>query len=366
MPIAEFSPQNGSMQDLNLPFTNFSGLRIIRDHEGNRGTRFVAIASHTSQFAQIIAIDNAQYRVLRASPPLALDQDDVAKAQAITFATGDDALPLSQWPDAALCAPKYPLPTQAQAFFYLPTNTRFALSEGEKPPLIVKCHGGPTGCSDASLHLKTQFFTSRGFAVLDVNYRGSTGFGRAYREALYGQWGIVDVQDCVAGAAHLIRTGQVDGRRTIITGSSAGGYTVLSALAFADIFRAGCSAYGIGDLQALAQDTHKFESRYLDQLLGPYPAEKTRYHARSPQYHAHKIACPVLFLQGGKDKIVPPQQAQEMCKALEDADQNAKLVLFAGEGHGFRQEQSIHDALLHELWFYADCFGFRAYDRRPQ
>ncbi|RLA40324.1 MAG: S9 family peptidase, partial [Gammaproteobacteria bacterium] len=228
----------------------------------------------------------------------------------------------------------------------------------EKPPLLVLCHGGPTGATSTGFNLKIQFWTNRGFAVLDVNYRGSTGYGRPYRQALDGAWGIKDVDDVVAGAQHLINQGLADPERIMIRGGSAGGYTVLAALAFHDLFKAGASYYGIGDLETLARDTHKFESRYLDTLVGPYPAEQALYQQRSPINHIDKLNCPVIFFQGLDDKVVPPQQAEAMVESLEEKGLKVKYVPFSGEGHGFRQAGNTERALLEELQFYSEVFGF--------
>lgn len=186
----------------------------------------------------------------------------------------------------------------AHAFYYPPTNPEFRPSPGEVPPLVVKSHGGPTGSTSSELRLSTQFWTSRGFAVCDVNYGGSTGYGRTYRERLDGRWGEVDVLDCIHAARHLVAEGRADERRLAITGGSAGGYTTLCALTFHDVFRAGASHYGVSDLEALAQDTHKFESRYLDRLVGPYPEARAVYRARSPIHHVDRLSCPIIFFQG--------------------------------------------------------------------
>ena len=204
----------------------------------------------------------------------------------------------------------------AHGLFYPPQNTDFAAPAGELPPLLVHCHGGPTAAASATLSWGTQYWTSRGFAVFDVNYGGSTGYGREYRLRLQGNWGVVDVADCVNGARYLAETGRVDAGRWAISGASAGGYTTLAALTFREEFQTGASYYGISDLEALAKDTHKFESRYLDGLIGPYPQRKHLYVARSPIHSAQLLAVPVAFFQGAEDRVVPPQQAEEMVEAL--------------------------------------------------
>jgi dipeptidyl aminopeptidase/acylaminoacyl peptidase len=248
----------------------------------------------------------------------------------------------------------------SHGLLYLPQSPDCQASDDERPPLLVICHGGPTGSTSTALSLNIQFWTTRGFAVLDVNYRGSTGYGRAYRKALDGQWGVVDVEDCVAGARMLAAQSLVDGKRMAIRGSSAGGFTVLCALAFHDVFAAGASYYGVSDLEALARDTHKFESRYLDSLVGPYPERRDVYRARSPIHAADRLSCPVIFFQGLQDRVVPPAQAENMVAALRSRDLVAPLVLFPDEQHGFRRKENISRALVAELAFYREVFGIAA------
>jgi dipeptidyl aminopeptidase/acylaminoacyl peptidase len=250
----------------------------------------------------------------------------------------------------------------AYAFFYPPANQDFHAIEGELPPLIVRSHGGPTAATGPGYSPAIQYWTSRGFAVADVNYGGSTGYGRVYREHLDGAWGIVDVDDCEAAALYLVDQGLADPARLIIRGGSAGGYTTLAALTFRDTFKAGASLYGIGDLMALAKDTHKFESRYLDRLIGPLPDAEALYAERSPLYHAESLNCPVIFFQGLDDKVVPPNQAKAMVAALEAKDIPVAYVHFEGEGHGFRKAENIIRALEAELSFYAQIFGFTPAD----
>lgn len=246
----------------------------------------------------------------------------------------------------------------AHAYFYAPANPDYAVPADEKPPLIVMSHGGPTGQTDNGYSAKVQFWTTRGFAVADVNYGGSTGFGRAYRDRLNGTWGVVDVDDCCNAARFLAQRGDVDPDRLIIVGGSAGGYTTLSALAFRSVFKAGRSSYGIGDLETLAEDTHKFESRYLDSLIGPWPEEKEVYHARSALKRPEGLDCPVLFLQGAEDKVVPPNQAEAMVAVLKQKGLPVAYRLFEGEGHGFRMAETVKAALNAELSFYGQIFGF--------
>ena len=244
----------------------------------------------------------------------------------------------------------------AHAFYYPPHNPDFQAPGGELPPLIVISHGGPTAQSSPALDWRKQYWTSRGFALVDVNYGGSTGYGRAYRERLAGQWGVVDVDDCCNAARHLVAQNRADPARLIIRGGSAGGYTTLAALAMREVFAAGASHYGISDLGALARDTHKFESRYLDKLVAPYPAGRDIYDQRSPIHHAHGLNAPVIFFQGSEDKVVPPNQAEKMVEALREKGLLVSYFLFDGEQHGFRQADNIKRALDAELYFYASIF----------
>ncbi len=246
----------------------------------------------------------------------------------------------------------------AHGFFYAPKNSDFEGTVGELPPLLVKSHGGPTGATSTSLAWHIQYWTSRGIAVLDVNYGGSSGYGREYRQRLHKQWGIVDVADCVNGARYLTELGRVDGDRLAIRGSSAGGYTTLCALTFRDIFKAGASYYGISDLEALAKETHKFEARYLDRLIGPYPERRDIYRKRSPIHFTHLLSCPLILFQGLEDEIVPPNQAEMMRDALQAKGMAVAYVPFAGEQHGFRRAETIKRALDAELYFYSRVFGF--------
>jgi dipeptidyl aminopeptidase/acylaminoacyl peptidase len=246
----------------------------------------------------------------------------------------------------------------AHALFYRPRNPEVTPPEGELPPLLVLIHGGPTAAARPMLNLSTQYWTSRGFAVVDVNYRGSTGYGRAYRELLRGQWGIADVEDCVAVARYLAERGEVDPRRCCIRGGSAGGFTTLAALAFHDVFAAGASYYGVADLEALAADTHKFESRYLDGLVAPYPEGREVYRARSPIHHVEAITSPLAVFQGLEDPIVPPAQSEVIVAALRARGVPVTYMAFEGEQHGFRQAATIRRALDAELSFYAQVLGF--------
>src|SRR6267154_16593 len=250
----------------------------------------------------------------------------------------------------------------AHGFYYPPQNRDFVAPNLERPLLLVKSHGGPTSATVAVLMLGIQYWTSRGIAVLDVNYGGSTGYGRAYRERLNDNWGIVDVDDCVNGARFLSARGDADGNRLMIDCGSAGGYTTLCALTFRDQFKAGASHFGVSDAEALAKETHKFESRYLDNLIGPYPERRDLYIERSPIYFTDKLSCPVIFFQGLEDKVVPPNQAETMVEALRKKGVAVAYVPFAGEQHGFRRAENIKRTLDAELYFYSRVFKFELAD----
>jgi dipeptidyl aminopeptidase/acylaminoacyl peptidase len=247
----------------------------------------------------------------------------------------------------------------AHGIFYPPKNKDYRPREGEKPPLLVMIHGGPTSATSTELDPSIQFWTSRGIAVLDVNYGGSTGYGRPYRERLNGQWGVVDVDDCVNGAKYLAARGLVDSDRMAIRGGSAGGYTTLLALTQRDAFKAGASYYGVSDLTVFVADTHKFESRYLDSLVGPYPESDEIYKQRSALNYISGLSCPVIFFQGLDDKVVPPNQAELMVNVLREKGLPVAYVAFEGEGHGFRQSDNIKRSLENELYFYSRVFGFQ-------
>lgn len=273
---------------------------------------------------------------------LAIEQGNLAIPESINFPTADNS--------------------SVQAFFYSPTNNQYCGNDQLLPPVITMCHGGPSGATDCSLNVKIQYWTNRGFAVVDINYRGSTGFGRDYRNALNGAWGVADIEDTQYAIRYLTAQKKIDPERCIIRGSSAGGYTVLSALTFTDTFKAGASLYGIGNLETLVSDTHKFESRYLDKLVGPYPEQKTIYQQRSPINHIEQLNCPVIFLQGLEDKVVPPNQAELMVDSLKKQGIDVVYVEFADEGHGFRKSENIIKAMESELAFYTDVFDLAKED----
>ena len=253
----------------------------------------------------------------------------------------------------------------SQAWFYPPANDDFVAPQGERPPLIVHSHGGPTGFASSADSAEVQFWTSRGFGYLDVNYSGSSRFGRAYRNRLLGQWGVADVEDCVDAVAAVLSAGLADPKRVSIVGGSAGGYTTLQALVTSDSFTAGVSRYGIGDLELLQRDTHKFEAHYTEALVGPYPTARDVFVERSPIHHVERLRTPMLIMQGTADKVVPPNQAILMADAVRAQGLPVALLLFEGEGHGFRRVSTRRAALEAELSFYAQLWGFSPADPVP-
>lgn len=294
-----------------------------------------------------------------ASLPNSVVELDLSSEQfeTVKSAVAEDAMPDRDY----LSAPRVvEFPTwqdrTAYAFYYPPQSRDYENPDGV-PPLLVKCHGGPTGATSSLFALGLQYWTSRGFAVVDVNYGGSTGYGRAYRKRLNGHWGVVDVEDCRHVVQYLVAEGLADPARVAISGGSAGGFTVLSALTFTDTFSVGASHYGIGDLEALVRDTHKFESRYLDNLVAPYPFGKQIYQARSPLHHVDRLSCPVIFFQGLEDKVVPPNQAEAMVEALRKKKIHTVYIAYEGEQHGFRRAENIVRTLESELSFFLEVFG---------
>jgi dipeptidyl aminopeptidase/acylaminoacyl peptidase len=323
----------GALQPIETPFTQFNSIRAS-------GDRVVFVAGSPALPTGVIELDLAsrRHRTLKKATDI-LDRPDFGIAGYLT------AVQTLEFPTAS--------GNTAFGLFYPPHNPDHTGPEGDKPPLLVRCHGGPTGAASSSLNLGTHYWTSRGIAVLDVNYGGSTGFGRAYRDRLHLNWGIVDVDDCINSARFLVEHGFVDPERIVISGGSAGGYTVLAALTSSDFFRGGASYYGVSDVAALARDTHKFESRYLDWLIGPYPEEEALYRERSPVFRADRLSRPVIFFQGAEDEVVPPSQTETMVAALRLRGKPVGYFLFSGEQHGFRQAANIKRALDAELYFYA-------------
>ena len=334
-------PAAGPPVELEVPFHEIGSLRVF-------GASVAFIGSGPTEAPGVVVLDPAtgSTQLVYRPDSETLDPVIISTPRAITFPSSDGR--------------------KAHALFYPPVNPHVRAPEGKEPPLVVMSHGGPTSNATATLDLERQFFTSRGFAVVDVDYGGSTGYGRAYRRSLDGQWGIVDVEDCTAAALYLADQGQADRSRLVIRGGSAGGYTTLRALTETDAFAAGASHYGVADLEALARETHKFESRYLDRLVGPYPARTDLYRERSPIHATERLSCPLIVLQGLDDKVVPPAQAEELVSALDRKGIPHAYVPFEGEGHGFRRAENIRRALAAELSFYGQLFQLhRADDPEP-
>ena len=321
--------KTGSLKTINKEWNSFSSIQAINDH-------YSFIAASAQSFPEVISLQCDQALTLQRSCQTQLDTGYYSYGQATHFNTRHN--------------------DQAFAIYYAPTNKDYSAALDEKPPLIVLCHGGPTAMADPSLDIRKQYWTSRGFALLDVNYSGSTGFGRAYRERLNGNWGLRDAEDCCDAAQHMVDMGLADAERLIIKGGSAGGYTVLCTLTFHPTFSAGASYYGIGDLESLMTDTHKFESHYLDRLVGPYPENKNEYQKRSPINYVEQLNCPVIFFQGTEDKVVPKEQAEKMFSALKSKGIPVAYIPFEGEQHGFRKADTIQQALDSEYTFYSKVF----------
>lgn len=338
--LARLDTVTSGFTEITTPFT---WIESVRSAQGSA----ILLAASATEPLSVVTVDpeTGANRTLRRSNDAEIGHEYLSVPEAIAFPT---------------LSPAGEEQT-AYGFFYPPTNGDFKAPEGERPPLIVLSHGGPTAAAATRLEFSLnspQFWTSRGFAVMDVNYGGSTGYGRVYRERLNGCWGLVDVEDCVQAALTLAARSAVDGCRLAIRGGSAGGYTTLAALTFRDTFHVGVSYYGIGDLEALARDTHKFESRYLERLIGPYPERSDLYRERSPLHFVERLNCPVIFFQGLEDKVVPPNQAEEMVHALRTRGVPVKYVTFEGEGHGFHRAETLQRCLEAELAFYAHLFEF--------
>ncbi len=318
---------------LELPYSNMASLH-------SHGKEVVFMASSTIEPTSVIHLDLnlSQTKVLKSSCVIDVDSGYFSEPELIEFPT-ENGLTAYGW-------------------YYPPQNKDYTFPDGELPPLLVKSHGGPTAAATPSFSLKIQYWTSRGFGYLDVNYGGSTGFGKAYRQRLEKNWGLVDVNDCINATKYLVKQGKVDGDLLAISGGSAGGYTTLAALTFKDTFKAGASYYGVSDLESLAKDTHKFESRYLDKLIGQYPEEKEIYEQRSPINFTDQLNCPVIFFQGLEDKVVPPNQAEIMVESLKNKGIPVAYIAFEGEQHGFRQADNIKYALDSEFYFYSRIFNF--------
>ena len=331
--LAYLDTQSGELTPIEIPYSSLAGV-VANQRQA------LLIGASPTVLSQVARLDIATgaLEVLRRAQNTQIDPSYISSPELIEFPT-ENAL-------------------TAYAYYYPPQNADYQAPAGELPPLLVISHGGPTGAASSTLKLSTQFWTSRGFGVVDVNYGGSSGYGRAYRARLNGQWGIVDVDDCVNAAQYLVKRGRVDGNRLTIQGGSAGGYTTLCALAFRDAFKAGASHFGVSNLDIFVHDTHKFESRYLFGLIGPYPERKDLYHDRSAIYFTDQFSCPVIFFQGLEDKIVPPSQAEVMVEALRAKKLPVAYLAFEGEQHGFRRAENIKRSLEAELYFYSRVFNF--------
>ena len=330
--ILELETENGIARELPIELTEIDSLVV----EG-RAAAFIGASPRIAASVVRLDIDSGRFEIVKASAQ-ALPAEDTSIPEPIEFPT-----------ESGL---------SAHAFFYRPKNHACKAPDGEKPPLIVISHGGPTGATRSSYEPAIQYWTTRGFAVVDVNYGGSTGYGKAYRDRLRGTWGIVDVDDCTNAARFLADKGWVDGKRMAIRGGSAGGYTTLAALTFRNVFHAGASHYGVSDLELLSVDTHKFESRYNDYLVGPYPEALELIRSRSPIHYTDRLSCPLILFQGLEDKVVPPRQSELIFEAAKAKKLPVAYIPFAGEQHGFRRSENIRRALEAELLFYGKVFGF--------
>lgn len=335
--LGHIDAADGSLKQIELLYTTLSGVAVS-------GRRVALIAASPTLSARILVVDagTGAQEVVKVSNPAHIDPGYFSIPQAIEFPTEGGMT--------------------AHAFYYPPKNKDYEAPPGEKPPLVVHCHGGPTSCASSSFDLEFQYWTSRGFGIVDVNYGGSSGYGRAYRQRLIGNWGVVDVDDCINAARYLVERGLADGKRVAITGGSAGGFTTLVALTKRDFFNAGASHFGVGDLVSFVKETHKFESRYLDTLVGPYPERADLYRDRSAVNFADNLNCPVILFQGLEDKVVPPSQAEEFVAVCEKKKLPYAYLAFEGEQHGFRQAKNIRRSIEGELYFYSQIFDFATAD----
>ncbi len=325
----QFVPVELSVQPL-------ESIKVAATPKATEGADIYFVGGSATEPTAIMRLRKGELEVLRSSTSERIPREWISVPETIIFKVKD---------------------RDVHAFYYRPTNPEVTAPPGDKPPLIVITHGGPTGATGDVLDPKIQFWTTRGFAVLDVNYSGSTGYGRPYRDRLRGQWGIVDVEDAVGGAEAMVAAGKADPDRLIVRGGSAGGYTTLAALTFHQTFKAGASYYGISDLEVLQSDTHKFEARYNDSLIGPWPAAREIYKARSPIHFTDRLSCPIILFQGLEDKVVPPNQSELMAEAVRRKGLKVKYVAFDGEQHGFRKAENIIRSLEDELAFYRDVFA---------
>jgi dipeptidyl aminopeptidase/acylaminoacyl peptidase len=335
--LARVSLATGELEQVDLLYTDLDGVQV-----SGRRAALIAASPTLSPRVLTLDLDSGAEEVVRVSSDARISPGYFSIPKAIEFPTEHGQI--------------------AHAFFYAPRNRDHQATPDTKPPLVVLCHGGPTSISKPTFDLEIQYWTSRGFAIVDVNYGGSTGYGREYRQRLKGEWGVVDVDDCVNAARHLIGLGQADPARVAISGGSAGGFTTLLALTKRDFFRAGVSYYGVGDLIAFVKETHKFESRYLESLVGPYPERADLYRERSAVNFADGLNCPVILLQGLEDEVVPPSQAEEFVAACKAKKLPYVYLAFEGEQHGFRKAETIRRSIEAELYFFSRIFGFTPAD----
>jgi dipeptidyl aminopeptidase/acylaminoacyl peptidase len=340
--LCHIDEASGHIEPIAVPFKYF-GEHLLY---ANECLYFRAAGPATAEGIYQYHTISKEMTLLSDAKPFPLPVEELSIAEAIQFKSYDDLT--------------------CHAFYYKPANTQYQAPEGTAPPLLVMSHGGPTAMTNNALNSAIQFWTHRGFAVVDVNYRGSTGFGKRYKDALIETWGIGDVEDCIAAANYLVDKNLADNNALLIRGGSAGGYTTLCALTFHNVFAAGMSRYGVADLESLAADSHKFEARYLDSVVGAYPECKERYQQRSPIHHTEKLSCPILLLQGEEDKVVPPNQAEMMVAALDSKKIPFAYQLYAGEGHGFRQATTIVSALNSELYFYRQILNISDSENLPE
>jgi dipeptidyl aminopeptidase/acylaminoacyl peptidase len=331
--ISQLDTETSEIEEIKIPYTQVSDLHVSNNQA-------VFIGGSPREVSSIVKLGLETYttEVLRRSSELSVDPGFLSKPKHIEFPTGKGLT--------------------AHAIYYKPRNKDYTSPPDTQPPLLVFVHGGPTAATSTTKSWSIQFWTSRGFAVVDVNYGGSSGYGREYRQRLNGMWGVVDVDDCVNAAKYLVYIGEIDGNKLAIRGGSAGGYTAINTLTFQDVFNAGASYYGISDLEVFVQDTHKFESRYLDTLIGPYPERRDLYRERSAINFLDKLHTPMILFQGLEDEIVPPEQAELIVKALRKKGKPVAYLPFDGEQHGFRQAKNIKRSIEAELYFYSKIFGF--------
>jgi dipeptidyl aminopeptidase/acylaminoacyl peptidase len=335
--LARLNTDTGGLEEIPVPYTNIYDVLVGSGHA-------LLLAGSPALPLSLVKLDlkTLQIEVLRRAREESIDPRYISVPETIEFPTEQGKT--------------------AYAFYYPAKNADYLAPAAEKPPLLVMSHGGPTASTGTTLRYGVQFWTSHGIAVVDVDYGGSTGYGREYRKRLEGNWGIVDVDDCVNAARYLVKRGDVDPKRLAITGGSAGGYTTLCALTFRKLFNAGASYFGVSDLEALTKDTHKFESRYEHRLVGPYPERADLYRERSAINYADHVSCPMILFQGLEDKVVPPDQAAKFYDAVRKKGLPAAYIAFEGEQHGFRKAENLKRSIEAELYFYSKIFGFEPGD----